>query len=219
MEKVGFGLPYPYRHFDRNWETASMRSNMRNRIPKTSVTSLRGQLLVASPQMDNSLFTQTVVLMIQHNEEGAFGVVLNRPTNQSLKDVWTKLSDKPCKADRPLNFGGPVPGPLLAVHTRKSLAEASLPQGIYLAAEKDHLEKLVRHKKYPLRMFVGCAGWSKGQLEQELEVGAWLHTQAKREYVFSDPDELWQTVLHEIGRTFLTDVLKIEHIPDDPSLN
>lgn len=187
--------------------------------PKATVNSLRGELLVASPQLDNSVFARTVVLMIQHNDEGAFGVVLNRPTNQSIKDVWPKLSDKPCKADRPLNFGGPVPGPLLAVHTRKSLAEASLSQGIYLAADKDHLEKLVRHKKYPLRMFVGCAGWTKGQLEQELDAGAWLHMKAKREHVFADADELWQTVLHQIGRQFLTDVLKIEHIPDDPLFN
>ena len=181
--------------------------------------SLKGCLLVASPYMGDPNFSRTVVLLIHHGAEGAYGVVLNRPLPATIKQLWEKLSTNPCDIDRFVNFGGPVSGPLIALHNEKALGEARVRPGVYLAAERDHLEQLIRQTKQPLRVFVGHAGWGKGQLEVELARGDWLTTPAKMEHIFAEDENLWTTTLRQIGRSFISSVLKLKHVPQDPSWN
>ena len=76
--------------------------------------SLKGHFLVASPHLEDPNFTQSVVLLVQHDEDGTFGIVLNRPAESSLKDLWEKVTEKPCETDKRVHVGGPVPGPLIA---------------------------------------------------------------------------------------------------------
>ena len=86
--------------------------------------SLAGNLLIASPFLGDQNFNKSVVLIIQHTEEGAFGLVLNRPTNFRMADVWDIVSDdEPCPADAVIHYGGPVEGPLMALHTKRSRSE------------------------------------------------------------------------------------------------
>lgn len=181
--------------------------------------SLQGQLLVASPRLKDSGFSRAVVLLLRHDENGAMGVLLNRPTAETISGLWKKVSRTRCTNQAHVSFGGPVSGPVFALHDRSNLAEFEIPPGVFLAAEKGHLEALVTQTKQPLRLFVGHAGWEQGQLEQEIAAGAWHVTPARREHIFNEVDDLWGAVMRQIGHSFVRDVLKIKQIPANPSLN
>jgi putative transcriptional regulator len=183
--------------------------------------SLEGHLLVASPHLDESPFSKAVVLVLYHSEDGAFGVVLNRPMDQTVDSLWSQLSDQPCECRRPLDMGGPVSGPLMALHREETLAEmdAHVPGGVYVAATKEHLEQLVSEAGQPCRIFVGHAGWTAGQLEREIGAGVWLLTAATAEHVFCEDEDLWRKVIRQIGQAILHSTLRIKHIPADVSWN
>lgn len=182
--------------------------------------SLKGHFLVASPQLLDPNFVRTVVLMLHHSEEGAFGVVLNRPAESTIQELWEKVGEGECESQQLVNVGGPVSGPLMALHTNASASEMEVLPGLYFAAQRENLEKILRENLRPVRIFVGHAGWAEGQLEQELEQGAWLTSPARSEYVFCAPDfDLWKTVTRQIGDQLLTASLGIKHIPENPSFN
>ena len=180
---------------------------------------LKGHLLVASPHLADPNFSRTVVLMIHHGEDGAFGVVLNRPADNTVKELWEQVGETPCESDRQVNVGGPVAGPLMAVHTDELLSEMEILPGLYFAAQKEHLEELLRRRDEPFRLFIGHSGWGGGQLENELHEGAWLTTPATVDAVFGEDAELWKKVAQKIGLSMLTSTLKIKHLPEDPSMN
>ena len=181
--------------------------------------SLRGQLLVATPQLPDENFYRTVVLMVEHNEHGALGVVLNRQADQSIEQLWSEVSEVTCPNPQKVNLGGPVSGPVLAVHTDQELSEIEILSGVYLAAQKHLLDQLVRQDTHRYRIYVGHAGWGGGQIESELEQGAWLVTPATEAYVFYEKEDLWEAVAKHIGDSILLDSLHIKHMPDDPSMN
>jgi len=182
--------------------------------------SLQGHLLVASPHLPDPNFFRTIVLMVQHNEQGAFGLVLNRPSNSTLKDIWKQVTDEPCQDDQPILLGGPLPGPLMAVHTKASCSEDQIRQGIYFATQKDNVMQIVGHGAQPYRIFSGYAGWAGGQLEHEMEVGGWLTTPATFDYIFHPlGDDIWKKVVSDIGGEIVLSSLKIKEVPDDPSVN
>lgn len=184
------------------------------------MASLKGHVLVASPYLVDPNFVRTVVLMLHHSDEGAFGVVLNRPAENSVKDLWEKIGEEGCDNEQVVHFGGPVSGPLMALHTLKGASETEVFPGLYFAAQRENLEKILRQDKHPVRIFVGHAGWGGGQLEQELEEGAWLTNPAKAEFVFYEREsDLWKNVSKQIGDNLLVQVTGIKRLPDDPSLN
>ena len=180
---------------------------------------LKGHFLVASSHLADPNFKQAVVLLIHHSQEGAFGVVLNRPAENTVQELWEKVGEGPCECQQPVHVGGPVSGPLMALHGDESLAEMEVVPGVYFAAQREHLEKLLRQTEHPLRVFVGHAGWAGGQLESEIRQGAWLNTPATAQLVFGDPSDLWRRITQQIGESFLASVLKIKHTPPDPGLN
>ncbi len=181
--------------------------------------SLKGCFLVASPHLRDPNFVHTVVLLVHHSEDGAFGVVLNRPTESTIKELWEKVGESPCDSDRPVHLGGPVSGPLMAVHSDASLAEMEIIPGVYFAAQRDHLEKLLQRSEQEFIFFVGHSGWGGGQLENELKEGAWFTAPATAEFVFQSEDDLWRRVTQQIGQSMLTDILRIKGLPRDPSVN
>lgn len=181
--------------------------------------SLQGHFLVASPHLKDPNFVGTVVLLVRHDQHGALGVVLNRPADKKLKELWESVSQTPCHSDQQINLGGPVPGPLMAIHTQPALADAEVLPGVYFAAEKEKLELLVAREDEHFRIFVGHSGWGGGQLEGELEQGAWLTTPATVQYIFYDDTDLWETVAKQIGKSVLQSMLGIDDLPEDPTVN
>ena len=181
--------------------------------------SLEGHLLVASSQLADPNFARTLVLLIQHNEEGAFGVVVNRPTRKTLQELWREVGSAPCHSHQPVYIGGPVPGPLMSLHTRPGLAEMELIPGVFFAAKKQHLDELVLDEAPSYKIFLNHSGWGAGQLENELRQGAWHTVDATAEQVFSTADELWDAVFRQISGSLLKSILNLKDLPADPRIN
>jgi len=180
--------------------------------------SLEGRILLASPQLVDPNFVRTVVLLVQHNNDGALGLVINRPTGKTVQEVWKQVGESPCESQRPIHLGGPVQGPLMAIHTADGLAEMEIIEGVFFAAKKQNLDELVR-RDVPFKVFYGHSGWGPGQLEGEIEQGAWRVVPAKREDIFDSDDDLWHRLMQRAMAGVLPEMLHIKHIPPDPSLN
>jgi Putative transcriptional regulator len=183
------------------------------------MSSLQGQFLVASPHLGDGNFNRSVVLIIKHDDEGALGLILNRPTRNTVGDVWRMVTEKELDCDQPIYLGGPVQGPLVCLHRVKSCAESEVLPGVYFAADKSDLEKIVSQRAKPFRLFMGYAGWAGGQLEGEMKVGGWLAMPADKKLVFDNREDLWEQVVRTIGQGIIAPALKTKHVPQDPSLN
>lgn len=183
------------------------------------MNSLAGHFVVASPHLADPNFEHSVVLMIEHDEAGAFGLILNRPTNNPVEEVWEIIADSKCPTQRTLNQGGPIPGPPMAIHGDIAYADQQVIDGVFFTRERENLEQIVKYSAEPYRLIVGFASWGPGQLDDELAMGGWLTAAARREDVFSDEIDQWSLVSGRIGLEILTTSLKPRVIPHDPSLN
>ncbi|MEX1041900.1 MAG: YqgE/AlgH family protein [Pirellulaceae bacterium] len=181
---------------------------------------LAGKLLIASPYLPDPNFNRTVVLMIQHDEDGALGLVLTRPSEITVAQIWEQVSHETVDDTTPVYLGGPVQGPLMAVHTVPEHGEIEPVPGVYFATDKDHLESIVHDRRQPYRLFLGYSGWGAQQLEAEMEVGGWLTLPAQPKHIFElDCDNLWKMVTGNVGASIIQDSLHLKNMPDDPSLN
>lgn len=181
--------------------------------------SLKGHLLLDSGQLGQSWFARTVVLLCQHDADGAFGIVLNRAAPGKVGDVL--LADLPeALKEAQLYLGGPVqPSALSYLHTDSFLPDANVLPDLNLGHALDDLV-LIGDSYSPtskVRVFAGYSGWAPKQLEGELERKAWLTYPASLNLIFDvPPEQLWQTLLHRIGG-WRNELLSSR--PDDPSLN
>ncbi len=136
--------------------------------------SLEGQLLIATPDLLAPMFSQSVVLMIDHDEEGAIGVILNKPTNTTMTDLSGKLFDDEFEWDKPLHVGGPVTGTLAVLHTIEAMADREVIPGVYLTLEATKVQHVLSKKPQPSVIVANYSGWGPGQLEGEIDRDSWL---------------------------------------------
>ena len=179
--------------------------------------SLRGQLLVASPALLDPNFHRTVVLVLEHGEEGALGLVLNRPSDAEVGEATPALAPL-VEADACIHLGGPVePRAVLVLTELDGPAENATVvfEGVgLLSGEGDPDEWAAVTGR--ARVFAGYAGWAAGQLEAELEEESWILEPAGRRDVFAEaPEELWADVLRRKGGQFAL----LARMPPDPSMN
>jgi putative transcriptional regulator len=163
---------------------------------------LRGQLLLDSGQLGGSFFQKTVILICQHNYEGAFGLVLNRATGSKVGEMV--VADLPDSLkDSPLFIGGPVqPTALSFLHSDSFIPDANVMPNLSLGHSLDSLveigESFSTTKR--VKMFAGYAGWSPGQLEDELKRKAWITHPATLDLVFNTlPEKLWSSIVRSKG--------------------
>jgi len=184
-----------------------------------TMKSLKGHLLIASPAMPDSDFAQTVVLLVEHADDGAYGVTLNQPTYMTVKEAWAQNNDGPCRIEGLVYAGGPCGEFLTALHVDQALSNIEVSPGLHYTQDPAKLARLVAKQANPIKFFAGFAGWDEGQLEAELKDGSWLTMPALPEHVFTYGDDLWPRLARQVfgGRTF--SALKIKHRPDDPSIN
>lgn len=179
-----------------------------------------GKLLIATPSLLDPNFCQSVVLLIQGtDEDGVLGLVLNRVSDKPIRELWESVFHQNCATEACLHLGGPVFGPLFALHTCGEWNDIEIVPGVYFATTKETLDRLVDDESGDFRFFVGNAGWGRGQLTDELRAGAWYLAEASVESVFADETEIWRRLIGEIGRNILGEMLHTDHIPDDPGLN
>jgi putative transcriptional regulator len=188
----------------------------------TEVSSLTGRLLVATPALADPNFDRAVVLLLDHDEEGSLGVVLNRPTPVGVGDIlegWADLTGEPGVVFQ----GGPVSlDSALGVAVIPGGASDRGPLGwrrVHGAIGLVDLEappELLASALGSLRIFAGYAGWGPGQLEDELVDGAWYVVECEPGDVSSpSPEQLWRQVL----RRQRSELAMVATYPDDPSLN
>src|SRR3954469_20719531 len=163
---------------------------------------LKGQLLLDSGQLRGSFFQRTVLLVCQHDAEGAFGLVLNRTTGSNVGEMI--VADLPdTLKEFPLFLGGPVqPSALSFLLSDSFIPDANVIPNLSLGHSLDNLMEMGGSfsPTQQIRMFAGYAGWSAGQLEEEMKRKAWLTHTASLELIFnSQPEQLWQTILSQKG--------------------
>ena len=132
------------------------------------------------------------------------GLVLNRAIDFDVDNLWKYLHASDDKDVRPIRFGGPMSGPILALHNQEQLAEVAAASGVYVAAHVDKLQKLIASHKGEVRIVVGQVLWKVGQLEQELDDGVWLAVPATPELVFAPEEEMWRRGMREVGNRYLS---------------
>lgn len=183
--------------------------------------SLSGSLVVASPSMDDPQFEHSVILMVEHSDQGAMGLVINRPMPTKVDEVWDQVSVLPCPVDQSLMCGGPCEGPLMLLHDKPHQAQVEVCRGVCFTADEPMVRELLSDDPESMRYFVGYAGWGPGQIEDELGRGGWLVTQAHADVVF-DPDAddgLWMRVITGIDRSIAMLAMNPKLMPRDPSMN
>lgn len=180
----------------------------------------KNRLLVATPGLLDPNFARTVVLMLEHNDEGALGLILNRPGPLPVENPfpeWAELAPPPPA----VFFGGPVTAGAALTLARAASAD-TLPDEwvdlfggvgvVNMRGDSDETTRLLA----AVRVFSGYAGWSAGQLEGEIEAGGWFVVVAEPDDVFTpDPEGLWSAVLkRQPGRLRI-----FAECPPDPSTN
>jgi putative transcriptional regulator len=178
--------------------------------------STQGKLLLASPRLLDPNFSHTVVLMVQHNEQGALGLILNRPLQISVRQACEQSLGEPCEVDGMLHQGGPCEGPLMVLHANEMSKDADVLPGVFFTTEKSKIESLLKQQISSARYFVGYSGWTAGQLEAEMELDSWVIADAVPENVFGDEDNLWTRLIRQ---RLLGPWIDPSDMPDDPSVN
>jgi putative transcriptional regulator len=179
--------------------------------------SLAGQLLLASPTLRDPNFARTVVLIGVHSDEGAMGVVLNRPSTVTVGEAVPQLEEAVNESE-PVYVGGPVQ-PSSIVFLAEFLDPT--PAGLLVLgrigfpapdADIGELAEATGRR----RVFAGYAGWGEGQLDAEVDQGDWIALNALPEDVFTEaPDDLWSSTLVRKGGSYAL----LARMPTDPSLN
>jgi len=177
-----------------------------------SSVNLTNHFLIAMPNMVDPNFAKTLTFICEHNEQGALGVVVNRPIDMTLGSLFERLDlqlEIPGLAEAPVYFGGPVQTDRgFVLHMPVGGWSSTLPvrDGVGLTTSKDILEAAAAGtgpKKMMLAL--GYAGWAAGQLEQELAQNAWLTVEAKSAILFDlAPDERLPAAMELLGINFAT---------------
>ena len=164
--------------------------------------SLKGSLLLDGGNLAGSFFHRAVVLVCQHDSEGAFGLVLNQLSGTTAGQALPGEVPRGL-VDLPLHVGGPVePGALSFLHADPLLPEGNVIPGIQLSHSLDSLFELAGTESLTrrLRVFAGYAGWGAGQLDSEMRRKAWVTHAATPDLVFSEPaSTLWRRIIAKKG--------------------
>ncbi|MFZ5999140.1 MAG: YqgE/AlgH family protein [Bacteroidota bacterium] len=185
---------------------------------QNKITADKGRILVSEPYLADPNFERTIILLCEHNEEGSFGFVMNKPSEARLPDVMPDLS----KMDAPVFIGGPVQQDTLHYLHRIEQLEDAVPvmEGVYWGGSFDQLMSLIdTHQVTPndIKFFLGYSGWSAGQLDEELKLNSWIVSdKVTQDFLFNTSAEsMWQQALKAMGGRFSI----YSNYPVDPRMN
>ena len=172
-----------------------------------SMGSLKNQILISMPHMNDPFFSKSVVYICEHGNGGAMGVIINKNLDApELREIF----DKFFKVEKSFNtiksstfFGGPVlleKGIILHHSDYLSPKSISISKSVSLTSDQGALEDLKREEKVPFKLMLGHAGWSAGQLEREIENGDWLIQSTTSDFIFNlPPNQMWEYAAKSIG--------------------
>ncbi|GAB4353234.1 MAG: hypothetical protein Kow006_18340 [Gammaproteobacteria bacterium] len=181
-------------------------------------------LLVAKPDMKDPRFQGSVVLVTFHGGPSPVGVILNKPTDVHLNDLFSDLPEVD-KETGTIHFGGPLSPEVLSflVETDHQPQRAlTIDRHIYLALDPDLLRHFVEHpeQRRRMRIYSGYAGWAPGQLDAEIDRGDWWTLPLRRRHLFpDDPEKLWERIVQELkGKWVLRTAPNSPGVKEDPRL-
>lgn len=186
---------------------------------KTNVEPQKGGLLISEPYLPDPNFERTVILLCEHNEEGSFGFVLNKPSKITFEEVIEEASGFKEK----LYIGGPVQQDTLHfIHKSVNSLEGGIEivPDLYWGGNFEELMIMINTKqiqKEDFRFFIGYSGWGKGQLDKEIEENSWIVCNPVDPAILftEEPNELWKVILSQMGGKFEV----FSKFPIDPRLN
>jgi putative transcriptional regulator len=166
--------------------------------------SFRPTLLLSMPQLQDPNFARTVVLLCEYVPEGAFGLVLNRPTDMPASQMVRLEPPVTAGNEMPLHIGGPVEperGWILSADEPEGADYRTIQPGLYLSTSPALLRKVLESSGSPrVRILAGYAGWGPGQLDAELAQSAWLMAEVEFDLIFDvDPSAMWETAIRRLG--------------------
>ncbi len=176
-----------------------------------------GNILIAEPFLQGKYFSRSVIFMVEHDEKGSVGFVLNKPMAYTTSELISELSG----VDYPVYIGGPVePNQLYYIHRHPELENAlHIINGIYWGGDFSQLTEMLKKGDIPaeeIRFFAGYSGWETGQLERELEENTWMIGDITRERFFEIPNEhIWEMSMSELGERYRI----WANFPKDPIMN
>jgi putative transcriptional regulator len=187
-------------------------------IKTNNVLPDKGKILLSEPFMGDYYFGRAVVLLAEHNAEGSFGVILNKPIAVKFNDMLKGFPD----FDASVFLGGPVEtDSLFYIHTVGDQLEGAteIVKGLYWGGDIESLKELILIKKIQpkdIRFFIGYSGWSAGQLNSELKKNSWVITKASRQKLLTlNPMLMWEKLLSRMGETYSY----WSKLPIDPTMN
>ena len=168
----------------------------------------KGSLLIANPVLPDPNFSRTVILLCNHNDQGSFGLVINRSTQLKAPDLFSDI-DILRSYNAKIYMGGPVSQSMVFYLYRSAKDVIDLDKicsGVYLGSNLETLELLYLDIKNPeenIRFYLGYSGWSGGQLDGEMEQNSWLIQNANEKLVFLDSEELiWLKAVNSLGEKY-----------------
>ena len=180
--------------------------------------SLKGQFLLDGGKLNGSFFHRAVVFVCQHDPEGAFGLMINRPTGHTIQELSSEVIPEQYE-EMSVQVGGPVqPGALSFLITDSFIDEEQIIPDVSLGHSFEQLIELSKsfspHRG--IKLYSGYSGWSSGQLEDEIENGSWMIQPASRKLLFDlDANNLWRHIMHQQG----WEERMLADSPDDLSYN
>jgi putative transcriptional regulator len=187
-------------------------------IRTNNIKPARGRILLSEPLLGDYFFGRSVVLLAEHNEEGSFGTILNKPIPAKFNDVVKSFPE----FDATVYLGGPVDTEnLFYVHTKGELIPESMEivDGVFWGGDIEMLKEMMLLKTIrpeDIRFFIGYSGWGAQQLDQELQKNSWIIARATNEHVFGmEPALMWETIVNKMGE----DYKYWKNFPIDPNAN
>jgi len=182
---------------------------------RTDIKPAAGKLLIAEPFLTDPGFARTVVLLCEHGEDGSIGFVINKPSPSLIGDLLPD-TEQPAL---PVFEGGPVQNNTLHMIHRipELIGGLEVMPGIFWGGSYHEFSKLgAQTLDSRIRLFIGYSGWEQGQLEQELEEGAWLVADGFSDLIFdTEPSRVWQDSIRSLG----SDYAYLANMPVHPQLN
>ena len=168
----------------------------------------KGSLLIANPVLPDPNFSRTVILLCDHDEQGSFGLVINRSTQLKAPDLFLNINILKSYNEK-IYLGGPVSQSMVFFLCRSPSAAGKLDEvcsGVYLGSNLETLESLYASLENPeqdIRFYLGYSGWSGGQLAEEMEQNSWLVQRANEQFIFLDSESLiWPQAVNSLGEKY-----------------
>lgn len=196
-------------------------------IPKQP--NLTGTVLVASPMLAHTPMAEAVILVVQDSETGVFGARINNTASSQQANEFEKISQLSSQRDS-LMIGGPLDGPVMALHQNEALAEMQIRDGVFVSCSQEALRAIVEGEvdedgfeyaspESSYRIVLGVAGWQTPQIHAEIKSGLWYPVEGEADIVFEDSASMWFTALRRYGDNMMTYVTGYDPAGIDCGLN